>query len=163
MRAPFENLLIRQARREDVPSLAAMAGEFFAFLAAIDGSDPAFDTEGVARNLEEGGFGARPKFTALIAEAGSEAAGYAIYNIGFWADTFEGIVFISDLFVREAWRGRGVGRQLMECAANAGRAEGCTRIMWTVWSRNEAARRFYRAIGSVAVKDEILMSLPIRE
>ena len=140
MPALFESLLIRHARREDVPALAAMAGEFFAFLAAIDGSDPAFDTEGAARKLEEAGFGLRPKFTALIAETGSEAAGYAIYNIGFWADSFEGIVFMSDLFVREAWRGRGVGRQLMENISDAGRAEGCTRIMWTVWSRNEAAR-----------------------
>ncbi|MFW6027709.1 MAG: N-acetyltransferase family protein [bacterium] len=161
MPAPPIEFLIRRARREDVPALAAMAGEFFAFLAAIDGSDPAFDTEGAARKLEEAGFGARPKFTAVIAEAGSEAVGYAIYNIGFWADTFEGVVFMSDLFVGQAWRGRGVGRQLMESAANAGRTEGCTRIMWTVWSKNEAARRFYRAIGADAMDDEVLMSVRI--
>ncbi|MFW6027728.1 MAG: N-acetyltransferase family protein [bacterium] len=161
MPAQFDDILIRTACRDDVPALAAMAGEFYACLAAIDGSDPAFDVADAATKLESAGFGPRPLFTALIAEADGHPASYAIYNLGVWADTFAGVVFVSDLFVREPWCGRGVGRRLMERIANAGRAEGCTRIMWTVWSRNEAARQFYRAIGAAAVEDEILMSLQI--
>ena len=71
------------------------------------------------------------------------------------------MVVVSDLFVREPWRGHGIGKQLMDRLADAGQDPGCTRIMWTVWSRNEAAQRFYRAIGADAMDGEVLMSVRI--
>lgn len=148
---------IRSAKREDMPAIATMAAEFHAFRASIDDSDPTFDIERAALKLEESGFGSRSLFSSLIAEIGSDPIGYAIYNIGFWADSLEGMVLLTDLFVREAWRGQGVGRQLMHRLAEIGRTARCERIMWTVWSRNDDAMRFYQKLGAVPIQDEQLM------
>ncbi len=157
----IEPATIRQANRQDMPAIAAMAGEFHALLASIDKSDPAFDIESTASKLERAGFGSNPVFSSLIVEVDGKPIGYAIYNIGFWADSLAGMVLLTDLFVREAWRGRGVGRQLMDQLAMKGKAEGCEMVMWTVWTRNEPARRFYEHLGAVLIGDERLMKLSI--
>lgn len=144
-----------------MPAVAAMAGEFHAFLAAIDDSDPSFDVHATAAKLERCGFGRKPIFSALIAEAGGEAVGYAIYNIGFWADSLQGMVLLTDFYVREVWRSRGIGRGVMDRLAAIGRNAGCEIVLWTVWTENEAARRFYERLGAQAIDDERLMTWPI--
>ena len=156
-----ELLTIRPANRHDMAAVAVMAGEFHAFLASIDDSDPTFDIESTASKLARSGFGSKPLFSSLIAETDSEPVGYAIYNIGFWADSLQGMVLLTDFFVRETWRRRGVGRQLMDQLAVIGKAAGCEMVMWTVWTRNELARRFYEQLGAVPVDDEQLMKLSI--
>ena len=157
----IEPATIRQANRQDMPAIAAMAGEFHALLASIDNSDPTFDIESTALKLERSGFGSKPLFSSLIAEIDGKPIGYAIYNIGFWAESLAGMVLLTDLFVRQAWRSRGVGRRLMDRLAAIGKDEGCEMIMWTVWTRNEAAKRFYEQLGAVPIGDERLMRLPI--
>ena len=142
-------------------AVAAMAGEFHGFLAAIDDSDPSFNVEATAAKLESCGFGRKPLFSALIAEADGDAVGYAIYNIGFWSDTMQGMVLLTDLYVREAWRSRGVGKALMDRLAEIGRDEGCELVVWTVWTENDQARRFYERLGAAAIDDERLMKWPI--
>lgn len=152
---------VRPAVRADMETVAIMGAEFHGFLAAIDGSDPVFDLSACRAKLERCGFGDNPLFQCLVAEVEGEAVGYAIYSIGFWADGFEGMVFVTDLFVREAWRGQVIGRKLMQSLAQAGKAAGCERVMWTVWRKNLAARRFYEQLGGVAIDDELLFSWPI--
>ncbi len=152
---------IRPASRQDMTAVAAMAGEFYAFLAAMDDSDPAFDVEETEAKLARSGFGSKPLFSSLIAEADGEPVGYAIYNIGFWADTMQGMVLLTDLFVREAWRSRGIGKQFMHRLAAIGKDEGCEMVMWTVWKKNEPAKRFYEHLGAAAIEDEQLMTWSI--
>jgi GNAT superfamily N-acetyltransferase len=142
-------------------AIAAMAGEFHVLLAAMDDSDPAFDIEATAAKLERVGCGPKPLFSALIAEMGDDSIGYAIYSVGFWADSFEGMVWLTDLFVREAWRSRGIGKQIMDRLAAIGRDEGCETVMWTVWTKNPAAQRFYERLGAVPLGDERLMKWPV--
>ncbi len=75
------------------------------------------------------GFGSKPLFSSLIAEVNGEPVGYTIYNIGFWADTMRGMVLPTDLFVREAWRSRGIGKRLMDRLATIGKGEGCEMVV----------------------------------
>ncbi len=151
------SVTIRPANRQDMTAVAAMAGEFYAFLAAMDDSDPAFDVEETEAKLARSGFGSKPLFSSLIAEADGEPVGYAIYNIGFWADTMQGMVLLTDLFVREAWRSRGIGKQFMHRLAEIGKDEDCEMVVWTVWKKNESAKRFYEHLGAAAIEDEQLM------
>ncbi len=156
-----ELVTIRPVNRHDMAAVAVMSGEIYAFLASIDDSDPTFDIESTASKLARFGFGSKPLFSSLIVETDSGPVGYAIYNIGFWADSLQGMILLTDLFVKETWRGRGVGRQLMDQLAAIGRAAGCEMVMWTVWTRNESARRFYEHLGAVPIKNEQLMKLSI--
>ncbi len=59
---------IRPASRQDMTAVAAMAGEFYAHLAALDDSDPAFDVEETEAKLARSGFGAKPLFSSLLVE-----------------------------------------------------------------------------------------------
>ena len=152
---------IRPANRQDMTAVAAMAGEFYAFLAAMDDSDPAFDVEETEAKLARSGFGSKPLFSSLIAEADGEPVGYAIYNIGFWADTMQGMVLLTDLFVRQDWRSRGIGKQFMHRLAEIGKDEDCEMVVWTVWKKNEPAKRFYEHLGAAAIDDEQLMTWSI--
>ena len=64
-------------------------------------------------DLVRDGFGPQPKFRALIAEWEGQAAGYALF-FGFYS-TWEGCpaLFLEDLFVREPFRGKGIGKALL--------------------------------------------------
>jgi GNAT superfamily N-acetyltransferase len=157
----IESVTIRTGRRRDMAAVAAMAGELYALLALLDDSDPTFDVAGTQAKLERAGFGPNPLFSSLIAEVDGEPIGYAIYNIGFWADSFMGMVLLSDLFVRDGWRSRGIGAQIMNRLAAIGKERDCGTVMWTVWTKNPAAQRFYERLGAVPMEDELLMEWPI--
>lgn len=64
-------------------------------------------------DLLRDGFGAQPKFRALIAHWQEEAAGYATFF--YFYSTFAGrpALFLEDLFVLEPFRGHGIGHELL--------------------------------------------------
>lgn len=93
------------------------------------------------------GFGSRPAFACLIAEADGQAMGYALYHDDYDTDRLCRSVYLADLYVESAARGRGVGRALMAAAAQAGRRRQAEVMMWSVLRSNLAARRFYAGIG----------------
>jgi GNAT superfamily N-acetyltransferase len=85
---------------------------------------------------------------ALIAEAGGEIAGFALFFTSF--STFEGKpgLYLEDIFVRERFRRIGIGKGLfLRLAAIAG-ARGCARYEWEVLDWNEDAILFYKRYGS---------------
>ena len=49
--------------------------------------------------------------------------------------------------MREAFRGRGIGRALLSQVARIARQEGCYGIRWEVLSWNESAIKFYKSLG----------------
>ena len=157
-----EQVVIRPAERRDLDELVVMGAEFDAYLRDIEPGDPPLDERKMTSALERFAFGEMPLCAVLIAKEGKTATGYAIYSLGFWADAWEGTVFLTDLFVREAWRSQGVGRILMEELAAIGRKAGCRRVMWTVWTKNAKAQEFYRALGAETIAEERLMTWPIR-
>jgi GNAT superfamily N-acetyltransferase len=97
------------------------------------------------------GFGPRPCFECLLAESDGEALGFALY-LGDYS-TFEGRagIFVEDLFVVEAARGRGVGRRLLARLAAIARERGASSLNLNVLDWNPA-RAFYRRLGFVEAK-----------
>lgn len=65
----------------------------------------------------------------------------------FFAARVEGSLFVHALFVAPPWRGRGIGRSLLERAADKAAAEGRERISLAVFSSNLGARRLYERCG----------------
>ena len=61
-------------------------------------------------------------------------------------------LYVDDICVDEACRGRGVGRALYEHARRYAKALGCYNLTLNVWSLNEGALRFYESLGLVPQK-----------
>ena len=99
--------------------------------------------------LAEALFGVAPRVFCDIAEVDGAPAGLALWFYDF--TTFRGRhgIYLEDLFVRPAFRGRGLGRSLIARLAARCVAEGLPRLSWAVLDWNEPAIAFYRAQGAV--------------
>ena len=98
-------------------------------------------------------FGEQPQAEVLIAEVGEDAAGFALFFHNY--STFLGRrgLYLEDLFVFPAHRGRGVGRALMGRLAQVAIERNCGRFEWWVLDWNESAIRFYESLGARAMSD----------
>ncbi len=102
------------------------------------------DEAGVRASL----FGSPPAAEVVIARAGAEPVGFALWFHNY--STFLGRrgLYLEDLFVVPDWRGRGVGRALLAHLAQVAVARNCGRMEWSVLNWNEPAIRFYRGLGA---------------
>ena len=93
----------------------------------------------------------RPPFECLLAEADGVVVGFALYfhNYSTWRGRAG--LYLEDLFVEPAQRGRGIGRKLLIALAAIAVARGCARMEWMVLDWNEPAIAFYRSLGAQAV------------
>src|SRR3546814_13421994 len=76
-------------------------------------------------------FGVRPYAEALIAECKGEAAGFALYFHNYSTFLAKPGLYLEDLFVQPAQRGKGIGKRLLAELAQIGIARGCGRFEWT--------------------------------
>jgi GNAT superfamily N-acetyltransferase len=97
--------------------------------------------------LSSDGFGPHPRFRAIIAEWDGQPAGYAVFFTSYSTWTGSGL-FLEDLFVREPFRGHGVGRALLCQVAEIARKEGYHSIRLDVLDWNEPAIEFYKSLGA---------------
>ena len=93
-------------------------------------------------------FGSRPGAEVVIAECDGAAAGYALFFHNYSTFLCKRGVYLEDLFVRPAFRGRGVGKQLLSHLAKIAVDRGCARFEWAVLDWNESAIGFYRSLGA---------------
>jgi len=93
-------------------------------------------------------FGSRPGAEVVIAECDGAAAGYALFFHNYSTFLCKRGLYLEDLFVRPAFRGRGVGKQLLSHLAKIAVDRGCARFEWAVLDWNESAIGFYRSLGA---------------
>jgi ribosomal protein S18 acetylase RimI-like enzyme len=149
---------LRTIAREDAENVVGMSHEFGAYLKSLgDSWEPHFTIE---RYLEDG-FGANPAFTGVIAEEGGQPLGYLLHAPNYDVDLACRVLFIIDLWVRPWTRRLGVGRKLMDAAADAAREQKAGYLLWTVYKPNTIARQFYDGIGGKPVEDLDWMTLKV--
>lgn len=110
-------------------------------------------------DVERLGFGDRPRFAILVAEAEGRLVGYALYYPSFDADHAARGFYLQDLYVAPAARRRGVGRGLMAALARACREDGGCYLFWNALVGNRSGRAFYRAIGA---REEPVVTLSLQ-
>lgn len=92
----------------------------------------------------------RPPFECLLAEQGPERrpVGFALFfhNYSTWRGR-RGL-YLEDLYVPPALRGRGIGKALLVRLAAIAVERGCARMEWSVLDWNTPAHGFYRSIGA---------------
>ena len=88
-----------------------------------------------------------------IAEWDGEVAGQALWFTNF--STFRGRngLYLEDLYVRPAFRGKGIGRALLARLAQQCEQRGWARMEWVVLDWNQPAIDFYRSLGAELAED----------
>jgi GNAT superfamily N-acetyltransferase len=105
------------------------------------------------------GFGPRRYFETLVCERGGEPVGFALYFFTYSTFLARPTLYLEDLFVVPAERGRGAGRALLSALARIAAGKGCGRMEWTVLDWNTPSIRFYEALGAKLRRDWILTRL----
>ena len=133
-------LTIRPATVDDAALLRSLIFELADFEKEPD------EVRVTAEDLARDGFGAAPKFRALIAEWEGKPAGYALF-FGYYSTWRGPGLYLEDLFVRPAFRGRGIGGALLARVARVARDENCVLLKWEVLHWNKPAIDIYKAMG----------------
>jgi GNAT superfamily N-acetyltransferase len=136
------SLTIREAVYEDAPLIVEFVRELAFYERAPDAAKAG------RADIETALFDAHPKVHALIAEADGAAIGFAVYFYNFSTWTGRHGIYLEDLFVREAARGKGAGKALLARLAQLARAANCARVEWAVLDWNEPAIGFYKSLGA---------------
>jgi GNAT superfamily N-acetyltransferase len=98
-------------------------------------------------------FASEPRLFCDIAEWDGEPAGFAVWFLNF--STFRGRhgLYLEDVFVRPAYRDRGIGKALMARLARRCVEDRLARFEWAVLDWNTPSIEFYRSIGATVMND----------
>jgi ribosomal protein S18 acetylase RimI-like enzyme len=90
----------------------------------------------------DAGFNEQPTWGAFVAEHENKIVGMALYYIRY--STWKGRrLYLEDLIVKEAYRGKGIGKILLNRTIEHAKAKKYSGMMWQVLDWNEPAIRFY--------------------
>lgn len=132
---------VRKAVAEDVPAILALVREL-----ALYEKAPQEVTNTEARMLADG-FGENPAYTAAVAEAEGRIVGMYIWYVRYSTWKGKGL-YLEDIVVTEAMRGRGVGDLLFRACLADAKAMQAQFMTWQVLEWNEPAIRFYKKYNS---------------
>ena len=136
----------RFAERKD----AALSLEFIKALAEYEKlSDEVVATP---ETLEEWIFD-RQKAEVIFALEDGVEVGFALFFHNFSTFLGRAGVYLEDLFVKPAYRGRGYGKGLLATLAKIALERGCGRLEWVCLDWNKPSIDFYRSLGAVPMDD----------
>lgn len=97
--------------------------------------------------------GSAPAAHAVLAFSAGEPAGFALYFFNYSTFLARPGLYLEDLFVPPAHRGRGIGKALLLHLAKLANARGCGRMEWSVLDWNQPAIDFYESLGARRMKE----------
>ena len=98
-------------------------------------------------------FGERPFAEVLLAFWGEEPAGFALFFHNYSTFLAKPGIYLEDLFVDPAFRGKGLGKALLIALARLAVERGCGRLEWSVLDWNEPSIQFYKSLGAVPMDE----------
>ena len=141
------SLAIRPAR----PGEASLVFQFVRELAEYEKLE--HEVQATEAMIDAALFGEQPRVFCDIAEWDGEPVGFAVWFLNF--STFSGRpgIYLEDIFVRPAFRGRGVGKVLMVHLARKCVENGWARLQWSVLDWNTPSIEFYKSLGAVMMDE----------
>jgi GNAT superfamily N-acetyltransferase len=106
------------------------------------------EVEATEADIADALFGSNPILFCEIAEWQGKPAGFAVWFFNF--STFAGRpgLYLEDLFVRPAFRGKGIGKALLAYLANLCVENDWSRMQWSVLNWNRPSIDFYKSLGA---------------
>ena len=139
----------KRATVADTETLLVLLREFYAH------EGIAFD-EAIARPALLGILQNEAYGRAFLICLGEELAGYCVLTLGYSLE-FRGVdAIVDELYLREAYRGRGLGKQALEFLAACCAELGVQAMHLVVERANTRARAVYREFGFVNYDREMM-------
>jgi GNAT superfamily N-acetyltransferase len=101
--------------------------------------------------LRESLFGEERAAEVLLALEDDQPAGFALWFRSYSTFLARPGIYLEDLFVFPEFRGRGLGRRLLEALARTAVERRYGRLEWSVLDWNEDAIQFYESLGAAPV------------
>jgi GNAT superfamily N-acetyltransferase len=141
------SLLIRRARPDEAGLVLSLVRELAEYEKLLH------EVEATEAMIADALFGANPRVFCDVAEWNGEAAGFAVWFVNF--STFSGRagIYLEDLFVRPALRGKGIGKALLAHLARECVANEWSRLQWSVLDWNTPSIEFYKSLGAVMLDE----------
>jgi len=135
------NITIRKGTKTDLPQVHALIMELAIYEKAPD------EVTNTLADMQEDGFGEKPVFEFLVAEAENKVVGLCLYYMAY--STWKGkMLYLEDLVVTETYRRYGVGKKLFDAFARRALELGAKRLKWQVLEWNEPAIAFYKKLNA---------------
>lgn len=133
--------IIRPVNEQDMDALLALCAEHAAFERAD------FDPARTGANLANAIHGPTPRLYCWMAEI-TEPVGYVSATIDFSTWRARAFMHMDCLFVREPYRGNGIGARLFETVRSEALRRGIDELQWQTPDWNIKAAAFYRRHGA---------------
>jgi GNAT superfamily N-acetyltransferase len=141
------SLSIRRARTVDAAVVYSLIRELAEY------EKLSHEVEATEAMIADALFAENPRLFCDIAEWNGDVAGFAVWFINF--STFSGRsgIYLEDLFVRQAVRGKGIGKALLAHLAQECVANNWSRLQWSVLDWNTPSIEFYKSLGAVMMDE----------
>ena len=140
-------LTIRPARPGEAPLVLQFVREL------ADYENLTHEVDATEAMIDAALFGAQPRAFCDFAEWEGAPVGFALWFLNYSSFRGRHGIYLEDIFVRPAFRGRGIGKALMVHLARRCATEGWTRFEWAVLDWNTPSIDFYKSLGA-ELKDE---------
>lgn len=143
-------LTCRPATPDDAQEIVSLIGELAAYEREPDAATATPEVIVAQLRADD------PPFECLMAEVDGAVAGFALFFRNYSTWRARSGLYLEDLFVRPAYRGRGIARALLTCMASIALERGHARMEWAVLDWNDLGAEFYRRLGARPMTDWIL-------
>jgi GNAT superfamily N-acetyltransferase len=132
---------IRLANEKDVNAIYTLIKELAIFEKAE------FELQNTPKQLLIDGFKENPSYYCIVAEEKQVVIGISFLYVRY--STWKGkVLYLEDLVVKENYRNKGIGTQLMNSTIEFAKLNGFIRIQWQVLDWNVDAIRFYQKFNA---------------
>ena len=128
---------IRKAIKTDIPGILGLVNDLALFEKAPE------EVITTVADYERNGFSDHPLFDTYLAFKDGELVGFALWYFRF--STWKGKrLYLEDLYIKDAFRGEGIGKLLLENVIQEAKETHCSGLMWQVLDWNTPAIEFYK-------------------
>jgi GNAT superfamily N-acetyltransferase len=138
---------VRAAEPGDVAAIWNMVLELAEYERLLDA------VTGSADALGEHLFSAQPACQCQVAVADSQIVGYALTFRSYSTFRTRPGIWLEDLYVKPAFRGKGLGKALLSATIESGRTMGAGRVEWSVLDWYTPSIEFYKKMGAALLSD----------
>lgn len=138
-------LTLRFAVIEDVPIILKLIKELAEY------EKLSHEVVATEEKLSKSLFGDQPAPEVIIADYLTKPVGFSLFFHNFSTFLGQRGIYIEDIYVKQEYRGMGIGKTMLVYLAKLAEERECGRIEWSVLDWNINALNFYNELGAQAM------------